>query len=93
MGDEADDLDVLIIPLPFEMWDEWIVQDGNSKPEPTKRPKWGNFEIKQGWLEDQEKLIELILGEFRKAVAGTSTAMRSSTTRLSSSILSARIAR
>ncbi len=80
LGEEADDLDVLIIPLPFEMRDEWIAQDGNSKPEPTKRPRWGNFEIKQGWLEDEEKLIELILGEFRKAVAvlktrGTSGAL------------------
>ncbi|MFC5757971.1 hypothetical protein [Rhizobium sp. GCM10022189] len=69
VGEEADDLDVLIVPLPFEMKDAWIVQDSNSKPEPTKRPNWGNFEIRQGWLEDEKGLIELILGEFRKALA------------------------
>lgn len=67
VGEEADDLDVLIIPLPFEMRDEWISQDQNAKPESTKRPKWGNFEIRQGWLENEEELISTILVEFRKA--------------------------
>jgi hypothetical protein len=69
LGEQADDLDVLIVPLPFEMRDEWICQDGNSKPEPSKRPKWGNFEIKQGWLENKNELVSLILAEFKKAIA------------------------
>lgn len=73
LGEEADDLDVLIIPLPFEMRDEWIIQDGKSKPEPTKRPKWGNFEIVQGWLEDEQALIELVLNEFKKALVSLKT--------------------
>ncbi|SDN70405.1 hypothetical protein SAMN05216328_1342 [Ensifer sp. YR511] len=73
IGEEVDDLDVLIIPLPFEMKDEWIVQDGNSKPEPTRRPKWGNFEIKQGWLQDEEVLVDLVLDEFKKALTALKT--------------------
>lgn len=68
LGEEADDLDVLIVPFPFEMKDEWIAQDKHSKPEPVRRPRWGNFEIRQGWLDDEEGLIDLILGEFRKAL-------------------------
>ncbi|MGL4092055.1 hypothetical protein [Agrobacterium cavarae] len=69
LGEQADDLDILIVPLPFEMRDEWITQDANCTPEPTKRPRWGNFEITQGWLEDEDALIELILVEFRKAMS------------------------
>ncbi|WP_461513411.1 hypothetical protein [Rhizobium mongolense] len=67
--EDADDLDVLIVPIPFVMRDEWIVQDAVSKPDTAKRPRWGNFEIEQRWLDDEQGLIDLVMGEFRKAQA------------------------
>jgi len=69
VGEEADDLDVLILPLPFEMRDDWIVQDDNSRPDAIKRPRWGNFAVRQGWLDDKEGLINLVMEEFRKALS------------------------
>jgi hypothetical protein len=65
--EDADTLDILIIPLPFELNEASIRISETSIPHSSKRPNWGNFEIHQDWLKDEEIIVEAILNEVRKA--------------------------
>ncbi|MGX5845267.1 hypothetical protein ACWGTI_32025 [Mesorhizobium sp. ArgA1] len=67
LEEDADALDILIIPLPFEMRDNWIRTKDTALPHEDRRPKWGNFEVVQEWLVDQDSIIELVADEVRKA--------------------------
>jgi len=66
LSEDSATLDVLIIPLPFNVPDSSIAPS-NVLPDPEKRPNWGNFEIKQVWLEDEEKIFNIAINEINKA--------------------------
>ncbi|MER8772232.1 hypothetical protein NKH63_26455 [Mesorhizobium sp. M0960] len=67
LQEDADALDILIIPLPFVIEDNWFRTKSTALPHDDRRPRWGNFEIAQDWLVDQSALIEMVAQEVQKA--------------------------
>lgn len=64
-SDEA--LDILIVPLPYQIEEEAFVTSLTSGPDDDKRPNWGNFDLKQNWLSDRESVIKFTLEHVVKA--------------------------
>jgi hypothetical protein len=66
ISEDAATLDILIIPLPHEIETSWIKQT-KVVPDEQKRPNWGNFEIEQAWLSDEDTVVALVCEEVKKA--------------------------
>lgn len=64
--EDADRLDILIIPLPLQMEADWVAPNPKVTPS-ADRPNWGNFEIKQGWLDDEDAVCNFAAAELQKA--------------------------
>lgn len=67
IGEDEDQLDILIVPLPYVIEDSWFVPVDDSKPDPEKRPHWGNFRLKQEWLNEPDAVVRSIISEFKRA--------------------------
>lgn len=66
LSEDAATLDILIIPLPFIIADDCFVKS-TVLPDPDKRPNWGNFEIRQSWLHDEDAIVAIAAEEIHKA--------------------------
>ncbi|MGO7116267.1 hypothetical protein [Rhizobium leguminosarum] len=69
INNDTDTLDILIVPLPLHLEDSWIRRSTTATPNVDTRPNWGNFEINQRWLEDEDRLVDLVMDEMKKAKA------------------------
>jgi hypothetical protein len=67
VSEDGDTLDILIVPLPLIIEDAWIEKSATSEPDAQKRPNWGNFDIHQRWLDDEDGVVSFVSAEVEKA--------------------------
>jgi hypothetical protein len=60
-------LDILVVPLPYEIKANWIRPVQQVENGETVRPGWDNFEIDQRWLKDEKGIVKDVVDLVVKA--------------------------